>query len=81
MGKETLVSSFSLSQVIKRKGQWVGLVPEMKILCGNCVKIYKVVEMLGQTKVRVTDGIFQTIFAGLRVLPLSLLASAEHLWK
>lgn len=81
MGKEILISSFSLSLVIKRKGQWVGLVSKMNIFCGDLVRSSKDAEMLGQIEVRVTDGIFQGTFAGLTGLPLSLMASAEHLWK
>lgn len=81
MGKEILISSFSLSLVIKRKGQWIGLVSKMNLFCGNFVRSYKDVEILGQTEVWVSDGIFQSTVADLIVLPLSLMASLEHLWK
>lgn len=81
MGKETLIRFFSLSLVIKRKDQRVGLVSKTKIFCGNFARSYEDVGILGQTELRVTDRIFQSTSAGLTVLQLSLTASAEHLWK
>lgn len=55
--------------------------PELINFCGNFARSYKDVEISEQTEVGIMDGIFKSTFASLALLPLSLMAGAEHLWK
>jgi len=54
-------------------------VPELINFRGNFARSYKDVEISEQTEVRIMDGILKSAFASLMLLPLSLMAGAEHL--